>query len=119
MGIDLSKANEKFKRCIPSDFGGPVREMETKKPKSHQGRAGQNSDVESSERRSGFRIQLIQLRRRLLDGHDNMRSACKPAVDRITQRLGFKADNDERIIWEYHQLRTAGEEQLLVVIETL
>lgn len=119
MGIDLSKTNAKFKACLPKDFYGPVREMETKKSKSHQGRAGQNSDVASGQGRGGFRIQLIQLRRRLLDGHDNMRSACKPAVDRITHRLGFTSDNDERIVWEYHQLRTAGEEQLLVVIEPL
>jgi hypothetical protein len=119
MGIDLSKANEKFKariQEIPTNYR-PLAGVQSKVSKSDSGRKEQDRQLEEGQRRCGFRIQLICVRRRLLDTHDNLPAALKPAVDRICFRLGFDYDSDPLLQWSYGQTRTMGREGLVIIIE--
>ncbi len=67
----------------------------------------------------GFRISLVQCRHRLLDAHDSMPFSLKATVDEITRFIGYTADNDPRLHWEYSQTLTKGPEGVLVRIEVL
>lgn len=121
MGIPLNQLPDHVKKRIkenPTDYR-PVGGLPSKKSQSNQGRERQDSSVESGPRRCGFRIQLICVRRRLLDAHDNLRSALKPCVDRITFRLGFDNDADPLLQWSYGQTRTMGHEGVVILIEPL
>lgn len=40
-----------------------------------------------------------------LDAHDNLRTACKPAVDGLADALGVTDDRDPRVAWRYDQRR--------------
>lgn len=93
--------------------------VEAKKPKSNQRSEGQNSQLESRPPSLGYRVTLVQCRRRMLDSHDNMRTAVKPLVDAITETLGFKSDDDPRLKWEYGQCETRGSEGVIVRVEEL
>lgn len=62
------------------------------------------------------RITLVAYRRRLLDDHDAVAYACKPLADEIAERLGVD-DNDKRLVWEYHQIKTSGSTGTAVKIE--
>jgi hypothetical protein len=64
------------------------------------------------------RVQLIALRCRLLDKHDNGPYSFKPLVDAIAASLGID-DGDERITFEYHQIKTKGQQGVIVQIERL
>jgi hypothetical protein len=113
--------SEAYRKRNPHIFGSnrPVDSMGAKVPQQDKRGEGQNSKLESGSECRGFRIKLIQLRRRLLDAHDNQRAACKPVVDRITERLGFKDDSDPLLQWSYEQARTLGQQGLVVFIEPL
>lgn len=119
MGIDLSKANAKFKARIQENATDyrPVDSVQTKKPKPDTRREGQDRPMEGGPGRRGFRIQLVCLRRRLLDSHDNLPMCLKPIVDRITFRLGFDNDADPLLQWSYSQARTMGHEGVVILIE--
>lgn len=71
-----------------------------------------------SEEGIRWRIELITLRRRLLDAHDAVAYACKPLTDAIADRLGV-SDNHPAIEWSYTQLATKGTEGVIVRIETI
>lgn len=45
--------------------------------------------------------------------------ALKPTVDAITAWLGFRADSDPRLHWQYGQQQTAGHEGIIVHIEVI
>jgi len=64
-----------------------------------------------------IRVTLIACRHRLLDAHDAVEYADKPLVDAIAATLGLD-DADPAITWEYGQVRTSGEEGVIVKIET-
>lgn len=70
-----------------------------------------------SQGRVAICITIVQYRRRLLDGHDNLAYAVKPLVDAIAQSLGVD-DGDKRLRWEYGQVQTAGEQGTSVKITT-
>jgi hypothetical protein len=72
--------------------------------------------MEAAENCFSYHITLTQHRRKLLDGHDNEAYALKPTVDFITKWLGFKSDSDPRLHWEYHQVKTTGNEGTQVLI---
>jgi hypothetical protein len=84
-------------------------------------RRGQSQDcrVESPAPRVGYRITLIQCRRRCLDAHDSLAFSVKPLVDEITRFLGYSNDNDPALQWEYAQLQTKGSEGTAVKIEAI
>lgn len=119
MGIDLSKTNAKFKARLQEN-ATDYRPLDTVLPqKSKRDKRGQeqNRQLEGSQGRRGFRIQLVCLRRRLLDSHDNLPMSLKPIVDRITYRLGFNNDTDPLLQWSYSQARTMGHEGVVILIE--
>lgn len=64
-----------------------------------------------------FRVSLIVVCRRRMDEHDNLRAACKPLVDAITESLGFSSDDDPRLQWNYDQLVAKGRVGTIVRIE--
>ena len=107
--------NETTRRLNPHLY--LVGAVETAKPEPHQRRRGEDRGVEEGPSGVVVRVCLVALRRRLLDRHDNMRSACKPLVDAITATLGFRSDDDPALEWEYGQQRTAGSEGVMVKIE--
>jgi hypothetical protein len=48
-------------------------------------------------------VTLTRIAPRLLDAHDNLRVALKPAADEIASIYGLPNDRDPRIAWEYAQ----------------
>jgi hypothetical protein len=62
-------------------------------------------------------VAIISCRHRLLDS-DNLTGGTKPLRDSIARSLGLD-DADDRITWEYHQIKTTGPEQTMVRISTL
>lgn len=93
--------------------------LETPKPKPDQRGKAQDPELGGRPAGVGFSITLIVFCRRKMDQHDNLRSACKPLVDRITETLGFRSDDDPRLSWHYDQVITSEEEGCLVKIEEL
>jgi len=77
---------------------------------------GQDCLMASPARGVGYRVAIIQCRRRCLDEHDSLRFAVKALVDEITRFLGFTNDNDPYLIWEYSQHETRGPEGTIVII---
>lgn len=55
--------------------------------------------------KGSVRVTLTRVAPRQLDGHDNLRSAFKAAVDSLAQVMGLKSDRDPRVVWEYAQER--------------
>lgn len=92
--------SESFRRLNPHLFLGGV---ETAQPKPSQRREGEDPQLEGVQDRARFRVTLIVVNRRPMDSHDNLRMACKPLVDAITEKLGFKTDDDPRLEWRYAQ----------------
>lgn len=82
----------------------------------HQERPGSHPGVEGPARGLGYRVRLIQCRHRLLDSHDSLPFSVKPLVDAITAFLGFSADNDPALHWEFGQIQTPGPEGVIVSI---
>lgn len=93
--------------------------VEAKKPEPDQRREAQDRELGSVQEGVAYRISLIVFSRKKMDAHDNLRSAAKPIVDRITEDLGFGSDNDPRLTWEYHQITGPGKVGVIVKIETI
>ncbi len=117
MGINFNELPAKVQDRIRRDNPDVFRPMEARVAEPNRERGVQNQEPEKRENGVRFCITLIAIRRRLLDSHDNARSALKPLVDRITEWLGFRSDSDERLIWEYGQQKTEGTEGVMVKIE--
>lgn len=116
----ITDFNAKFQRQIRSQIAAPALGAgPTEKPKPVQRREGEDRRTFPAETRMGYCISLIQVRRRLLDEHDNLRISTKPTVDAITKWLGFSSDGDPLLRWEYGQIVTAGDEGMIVKIESL
>jgi hypothetical protein len=107
-----------FKAKNPHIFGdaGTVVGLRSKESKRNRRSEGQNCILETGAESVRYSITFTVLRRRALDEHDNSRSALKPAVDFITERLGFKSDADPRLQWHYEQFQTKGRCGVLVTI---
>lgn len=91
---------------------------QARKPEQNGRGKGQNSGMAQSEAGLGYRVTIISCRKRLLDGHDNLRGAAKALCDRITETLGFSDDADPRLQWEYGQC-VSETEGTIVKIERL
>lgn len=107
-------ACESFLRLNSSDALGPVAD-----PKREPDKRGEGKDrgLVGGQARVGYCVTIVSFRRRLVDAHDNLRTGAKPLVDRITETLGFRSDDDPALTWQYVQLRTAGPEGTLVVVD--
>lgn len=53
-------------------------------------------------------VTLTRVSPRVLDAHDNLRGACKPAVDEVAAYLGLSSDASPWVTWEYRQQRGKG-----------
>ena len=89
------------------------------KRQPHQRSQSQDSKLESVPGCLGYRVTIISCRRKLVDAHDNLRTGLKPLVDRITSSLGFSDDADPKLVWEYGQIETRGEQGTIVKITEL
>lgn len=76
----------------------------------------QDWGMEAPKSHLSYHITLTQHRRRLLDGHDSLAFSLKPTVDFLTTWLGFRTDDHPRLHWEYHQVKTTGDEGTQVLI---
>lgn len=109
----------RFPNATPSTLranGYPVAGLQDPKREPDQRREGQDHQLDKSTSGVGYRIAIISLRRRLADGHDNLRTGAKPLVDAITKTLGFASDDNPRLTWEYGQI-VSGSEGTIVKIE--
>jgi len=86
------------------------------KPEQNRGSQGEDSRLEERKGGVGYQIAIVQFRPRLLDGHDNCAGACKSLVDRITESLGFRSDDDKRLRWRYSQVQSKTLTGTLVAI---
>lgn len=65
-----------------------------------------------------IRVTITRIAPRKLDEHDGLRTALKSVVDGIADGLGFKRDDDPRLVWQYKQERGRVREYAVgVVIE--
>lgn len=123
MGHDLSKLNPKLRERIikdiqaqypASDAVGAVEAASAKQPVAQALDGGKQIQP---ERAVGIRviISLVAFRRQLLD-RDAIAFASKPLTDAIAESLGID-DDDPRIEWEYSQVRTYGEQGVIVKFE--
>lgn len=71
----------------------PSAKLRTQKPECDNGHQGQDRTTQETEGATVVRVTIIVRRPRLLDSHDNQRSATKPLVDFITRGLGLKSDD--------------------------
>lgn len=104
MDPKIPYGSEAYRKLNPHLF--PVARLRAEKPEQDQRNRGEDSGMEESKASTRYRISIAVFRKRLLDSHDNARSACKPLVDSITRSLGFKSDDCQELEWEYHQLKT-------------
>lgn len=84
--------------------GAPVARLPNPERQPNKRSQSQDCQLDKSTRGVGYRITLISLRRKLVDGHDNLRTGAKPIVDCITRSLGFASDDNPRLQWEYAQV---------------
>jgi hypothetical protein len=119
MTIKFCELNPNTKDRIRRDNPDVFRPLAAEKSKSVGQRRCKDSELERGPESVRYCVTLIALRRRLLDSHDNARSAMKPLVDKITDWLGFKSDADERIIWQYAQVKSDGPQGVAVLIQIL
>jgi hypothetical protein len=135
MNIDLATCNHKLRERIQkqisqedaaknaatakNDCNQRVAELVRAQPKPNQRRASQNPGVDCRAALVGYGIFIISYRTRLLDSHDNLRTAHKALVDRITESLGFRSDNDPRLQWSYEQVKSASATGTHVLITRL
>lgn len=113
---EIPYGSESYRKRNPhlfSPVGGLV-QSERERGKRCQGEDKRVGEVQEGV---GFRITLISMRPRLVDGHDNLRTGLKPLVDRITEWIGFESDSDKRLEWNYEQFRTNGRTGTIVHIE--
>lgn len=118
MKSEFPNASDSFKRLNPHLFGAvgglrnkkpepnPLRALE-QKPKARSGRA----------RRILFSIEIVSARRRLLDD-DNLAAGAKGLRDSVAASCGID-DNDPRVEWIYHQIKTRGKPGTIVKIQAL
>jgi hypothetical protein len=59
-------------------------------------------------------VQLISVRKRLADEHDNLRIGFKALIDAIAAWLGLD-DADGRVLWEIRQIQGRKEGTIMVV----
>jgi len=120
MGIAFEKlpiqVQERIRRDNPAEFGALAR-LETTKPKraALQTLVSRDPAFKGRPQSIGIRVNLIAVRRRLLDS-DNLVASFKHCRDAIAAQLGLD-DNDERIEWRCEQHKTKGREGVLVQIE--
>lgn len=93
--------------------------MDTTKRKrgSHSALVKEPCRVKGGERSVALRVSIIGCRSRVLDS-DNFAAGCKPLRDAIARHFGLD-DADDCIAWEYGQVRTDGEQGVIVKIERL
>lgn len=116
--IDELQGSETFRR-LNADLFNTVAPRPPQSPQPRGRREGEDRGMERPTPRVGYRVTLVQCRRKLLDAHDSMRFAVKPTVDFITAWLGFPSDDDPRLQWCYEQHKTRGQEGVLVHIEVI
>ena len=105
-------------RALNAAFFNSVAAGQARVAQPAEGRQSEDRQLARPAPGVGFRVCLIQRRRKLLDAHDNLPASCKPLVDAITAWLGFAADSDPALCWEYGQCQTTGQEGVIVHIET-
>lgn len=110
--------SEATKKRNPGLFNVPIG-LCPERPESNQRSQSKDSSMEQGEASVCYHIVFTVFRRHLLDDHDNARSALKPLCDLVGQSLGFDDDSDERLTFEYHQLKTKGAIGTLIVISKL
>lgn len=122
MGIKLSEIKDaKTRQRIRDHLAtvAPVDSGKAKGPEPVRGSKSADCGTQPAKECLGYRITLVQYRRKKLDGHDSLAFSLKPTVDRITNFLGFTDDSDPRLQWEYHQVVTQGPEGTSVKIDAL
>ena len=112
-----TNVSEDFRKLNPHLYGSPVGKVETGQSKPAQIPALDRDKPKREPRKTGvvFRVGFITCRRRLLDS-DNAVASLKEVRDAVATSLGLD-DGDPRIAWEYHQVKTSGEEGVLVKID--
>lgn len=114
--MKIPYGTETFRRKNPHLFA--LGALAPQEPKPTAAPALDRVGPEHQAVRSGrVRCSLTAFRRRLLDG-DNAVASLKPLQDCIARYLGID-DADPRITWEYAQVRTDGEEGVIVKLEVI
>lgn len=114
-----AKLKARLIRENPKDLNaaGIIPAVGAQKPQPVRRGEGEDRGVAQVPHCVGFKITIIGLRKRLVDGHDSFAFSYKPLADRITEWLGFKSDADPRLEWNYRQITITGTPGTIVQIE--
>lgn len=114
MKPEFSHASESFKRLNPQLFGA-VAPTHHQKPKRNQRGQSPNRVLEQVPNGVAIRVHFVAFRHRLFDDDNNVNSF-KQLRDAIAATLGID-DADRRITFECSQVKTDGEQGVVVKIE--
>jgi hypothetical protein len=106
--------SETIKRLNPNLFVRRV-DSEISEPDPRRALVEDVQAREKSSRCVAYRVVLVAHRKRLVDDDNNV-AGCKPLRDAIAETLRID-DGDERIQWEYGQVKTSGTGGVFVIIE--
>jgi len=128
MSLKINQLNQQLRRRIQEQIANEDRAKNNAVPRGIRSEVSKPAAAPALERKheaqkagaSGVavRVVIIALRQRLLDSHDNAKSACKGLIDVIAESLGID-DADPRISWQIEQLKTDGEPGTIVQIQTI
>ena len=125
MSLKLSSLDPKLRRRIEQQIANEDKnkhvvvaglQAQVSEPYHRQALVGGAGQPHGGKSGVVVRVTIVAVRKRLLDSHDNAKSACKSLVDAISASLGI-ADNDPRVAWEISQVETKGSEGTMVKIE--
>ena len=119
MNPKIPYGSESYRKLNPHIFAEPVARLRTDQPQSDKRREGQDPPLEAGKDSIRYCITLTVYRKRLLDTGDNDRGALKALRDQIAEYLGFTNDDDQRLTWGYHQIKsrdTQGTHVLITMI---
>jgi len=118
MGIPFEKLSPQLQERIRQSSPDAFRKVEARRPEQAAVSALDGGIKERKASKGGVavRVTMVACRHRLTDD-DALAYSCKPLRDAISNSLGLD-DADARIKFEYGQLRTDGEQGVIVKIET-
>lgn len=124
MRLKLSELHEPLRRRIQAqiaaeDANRDLRSLEAGQPEPTQ-KALDCIPSQHSGRTRGVGACIVSLlvqTRRLMD-RDNLVASIKPLQDAIARSLGID-DGSERVIWQYSQAETKGQQGVIVSVEMI
>lgn len=113
----LHSVNDATRKLNP-DLYPVARPQNTQREHDERGQK-ETPPLAGSSRSVGYRITIISVRTKLVDGHDNLRTGAKPLVDRIATWLSYSDDSHPDLEWTYAQVVLPEQQGTIVKIQQI